>query len=257
VLGSEFAFDVEVASGMGSYVCGEETALLESLEGRRGEVRVRPPYPVEEGLDGLPTVVNNVETLVDVPWIVREGGAAYRALGSQRTPGSKALCLSTGFARPGVLEVEYGIPLGEVVAEWAGGGQGGAALAGVVLGGPMGCIVLRDAWDVPLDPLALRERGLELGHGGIVALPEGVAWGELLEHWLAFMADESCGKCVPCRLGSRRALELARVRDGETAALRTLLHLMRDTSLCGFGQRIPLVGEQLLDLARPGAGSAS
>jgi len=254
VLGSGFDFEVEIASGMGSYVCGEETALLESLEGRRGEVRVRPPYPVEAGLDGRPTVVNNVETLVNVPWILREGAEAYRGLGTAITPGTKALCLNAGLARPGVVEVEYGIPLREVIEGWGGGGRDGASLAGVVLGGPMGSILLPNDWDVPLDPVELRSRGIQLGHGGIIALPEGVDWSALLEHWLDFMARESCGKCVPCRLGSKQALALAREGGGAGDALRELLHLMRDTSLCGFGQQIPVTSEQLLDRVRATSG---
>jgi len=238
VLGSGFAFDVRLASGHGSYVCGEETALLNAIEGRRGEVRLRPPYPVEAGLFGRPTVVNNVETLVNVPWILRRGPAAYRALGTRASPGTKALCLNAGFARPGIVEVEFGEPLRRVIEEEAGSGSGGAALDAVALGGPMGSIVPREDWDVPLDPARLRERGIELGHGGLVALPRGTDWLALAEHWLRFMADESCGKCVPCRLGSQRALE--QVRDAAARGrLLELLDTIATTSLCGFGQGVP------------------
>ncbi|HET6304446.1 MAG TPA: NADH-ubiquinone oxidoreductase-F iron-sulfur binding region domain-containing protein [Myxococcota bacterium] len=246
VLGSGFAFDVRLASGHGSYVCGEETALLNALEGRRGEVRLRPPYPVEAGLFGKPTVVNNVETLVNVPWILRRGPAAYRALGTRASPGTKALCLNAGFERPGIVEVEFGESLRRVIEEEAGGGSGGATLDAVALGGPMGSIVPREEWDVALDPAQLRERGIELGHGGLVALPRDTDWLALAEHWLRFMADESCGKCVPCRLGSQRAVE--KVRDAAARGdLLELLDTVAATSLCGFGQGVPRPVIQLLE----------
>jgi NADH:ubiquinone oxidoreductase subunit F (NADH-binding) len=246
VLGSGFALDVRLASGHGSYVCGEETALLNALEGRRGEVRLRPPYPVEAGLFGRPTVVNNVETLVNVPWILRRGPAAYRALGTRASPGTKALCLNAGFERPGIVEVEFGETLRRVIEEEAGGGRGGAPLDAVALGGPMGSIVPREEWDVPLDPTRLRERGIELGHGGLVALPRDTDWLALAEHWLRFMADESCGKCVPCRLGSRRALEGVRDSAGRERLLG-LLDTIAATSLCGFGQGVPRPVSQILE----------
>jgi len=250
IRGSEFGFEVHVVEGRGSYVCGEETALLEALEGRRGEVRLRPPYPAEHGLYGRPTVVNNVETLVNVPWIVREGPEAHRALGQPDAPGTKALCLNAGFAYPGVVEVEFGTSLRAVI-EGDGGGGAEGRLAAVALGGPMGRVLLPDEWDVPIDPDAMRRQGVELGHGGLVALPEGTDWRALLVHWLRFMADESCGRCVPCRLGSRRAQQLAEelAVPGDAPALRSLLHLMRETSLCAFGQELPLPAERLLDLA--------
>jgi NADH-quinone oxidoreductase subunit F len=238
--GRRFPFEVEVVSGRGSYVCGEETALLAALEGRRGEVRPRPPYPSERGLFGLPTVVNNVETLVNVPWILRRGAEAYRALGAPSEPGTKALSLGRGFARPGIVEVEFGTPLRRVIEE-GGGGRDGVELEAVALGGPMGCIVPRSAWDVPLSGAALAARGLDLGHGGLVAIPRGTDRRALLRHWLRFMADESCGRCVPCRVGSRRALELAGDLEAPAARerLARLLELVATTSLCPFGQRIP------------------
>ncbi len=248
VLGSGFAFDARLVSGHGSYVCGEETALLNALEGRRGEVRLRPPYPVESGLFGRPTVVNNVETLVNVPWIVRRGPEAYRALGTSASPGTKALCLNAGFARPGIVEVEFGSPLRRVIEDEAGGGAGGVPLDAVALGGPMGSIVLREEWDVALDYAALHERGIELGHGGLVALPRGTDWIALAEHWLRFMADESCGKCVPCRIGSQRALESVRP-PAARGRLASLLRTIEATSLCAFGQSLPRPVRQLLGLA--------
>jgi len=249
VLGSGFAFDVTVFPALGSYVCGEETALLGALEGFRGEVSLRPPYPAVRGLHGRPTVINNVETLVNVPWIVRRGPGAYRAVGTARSPGTKAICLNHGFARPGIAEVAFGTPLRAVIEDVAGGGREGRRLDAVILGGPMGTILAPGEWDVPICYGAMADRGIQLGHGGLVALPEGTDYLALLVHWLTFMQDESCGKCVPCRLGSRRALDTARrlaepgVPPGEKDELVTALHrlcgVMADGSLCAFGQLMP------------------
>lgn len=254
VAGTGFAFDLRVVAGRGSYVCGEESALLNAIEGLRGEVRVRPPYPAVRGLFGHPTVVNNIETLVNIPWIVKEGAQAFRQLGTPSSPGTKAFCLSAGFARPGIVEAEFGIKLRELVMEAGGGGRDGRTLAAVALGGPMGSILLPDEWDVAVDYAGLATRGIRLGHGGLVAIPEGVNWQELLLHWLAFMARESCGKCVPCRLGSARALELARrlpdTLPAEPEPLRKLLELVADTSLCGFGQSLPGPALRLLELSQ-------
>jgi len=243
ILGSDFDFDVEVALGQGSYVCGEETALLEALEGRRGEVRLRPPYPTDRGLFGAPTVVNNVETLVNAAWIVRHGPAEYRALGTRGSRGTKALSLNAGFARAGLVEVEFGASLAQVIH----GASDGRPPAAVALGGPMGSVLRPEQWDVPICYEALGERGIALGHGGLVALPEGTDFAAVARDWLAFMADESCGKCTPCRVGSRKAAELA--RRGERRELVELLHVVAQTSLCPFGQSIPGPVRTLLELA--------
>jgi NADH:ubiquinone oxidoreductase subunit F (NADH-binding)/NADH:ubiquinone oxidoreductase subunit E len=240
VLGTSFSFEASVFPGLGSYVCGEETAMLNTLEGMRGEVRIRPPYPTSEGLYGKPTVVNNVETLVNIPPIVEYGPEPYAALGTDQSKGTKVMCLNHGFARPGLLEVEFGITLREVIEE-AGGGAGGARLAAVVLGGPMGSLLLPEEWDVPVCYGAMAERGIQLGHGGLVAVPEETNFRGLLEHWLTFMMDESCGKCVPCRLGSQTAWNLLR-GDGHPAGrarLARLLEVMEQGSLCAFGQYMP------------------
>ena len=222
---------VRVVRGKGSYVCGEETALLNAIEGRRGEVRLRPPYPAQHGLWGRPTVVNNVETLVNVPWILARGPEAYRSLGVPGSPGTKVICLNSGFARPGLVEVEFGTPLRRIILELGGGGAQGRRLRAVVFGGPMGSVLGEAGWDVPVG----YGPGSRMGHGGLVAVPEDADLAALVRHWLEFMAQESCGKCVPCSLGSRRALELL----GEEERLRELLVLVADTSLCGFGQLLP------------------
>jgi NADH:ubiquinone oxidoreductase subunit F (NADH-binding) len=254
ICGSGFSFEVRVVAGHGSYVCGEETALLNAIEGRRGEVRVRPPYPAVQGLYGQPTVVNNIETLVNIPWIVERGAAAFRQLGTADSPGTKAFCLNHGFARPGIIEAEFGLSLRELVETHGGGGRDGQPLAGIVLGGPMGSILLPGEWDVDLSYQELARRGIQSGHGGVVALPAGTDWWKLMIHWLEFMVAESCGKCVPCRLGSAEALALAKqaVTDEAHRKLPALLDLIATTSLCGFGQSLPAPVERLRVLAQGG-----
>ena len=240
-LGRGRPFHVEVVRGMGSYVCGEETALLAAIEGQRGEVWPRPPYPVEAGLFGKPTVVDNVETLVNIPWVISHGPAAYRAMGTPESGGTKAICLNQGFARPGIIEVEFGISLRELIEKHAGGGAGGRELEAVLIGGPMGSIVLPDKWDTPVCFLGMARRGINLGHAGLVAIPKPADWAAILRHLLTFMRDESCGKCVPCRLGSARAREMA--GQGLTSAnlpqFQRILALMKDASLCAFGRETP------------------
>ncbi|HKJ23803.1 MAG TPA: NADH-ubiquinone oxidoreductase-F iron-sulfur binding region domain-containing protein [Myxococcota bacterium] len=238
VASSGFAFDVDVVHGRGSYVCGEETALLNAVEGQRGEVRLRPPYPVERGLHGAPTVVNNVETLVNVPAILARGARAYRRLGTEGSPGTKALCLNAGFARPGIVEAPFGESLGHVIED-GGGTVDGAALEAVLLGGPMGSIVFDEAWDVPIDYEAMGARGIQLGHGGMVALPADTDWRALLLHWLDFARRESCGRCVPCRLGSQRAHALVRDGGDPRERLASVFDAMERGSLCAFGRLAP------------------
>jgi NADH-quinone oxidoreductase subunit F len=238
---------VSVVEGFGSYVCGEETALIAALEGERGEVRPRPPYPTERGLFGRPTVVNNVETLVNVPWIVERGGAAFAALGTPHSNGTKALCLNAGFASPGIVEVPFGVPLRAVIEDCGATPCDESALAGVLLGGPMGSFLAPGDCDVALCFAALAERGIHLGHGGLVAVPRGADLGALLRHLVGFVAAESCGRCTPCRAGSARARRLA-AGDlaGHATALRGVLGLMRRTSLCAFGREAPGPIEALL-----------
>jgi NADH-quinone oxidoreductase subunit F len=254
VMGSGFGFEARVVAGRGSYVCGEETALLNAIEGRRGEVRVRPPYPAEVGLYGRPTVVNNIETLVNIPWLVREGAATYRGLGTADSPGTKAFCLSRGFARPGIVEAEFGVTLRALVEGYGGGARDPAGLAAVALGGPMGSVLTPEQWDLPVEYGALRQRGVRLGHGGIVAIPRMADLRQVLLNWVEFMAAESCGKCVPCGLGSRQALELVRRMlagadpDGSGGTrFQSLMRSIERTSLCGFGQGIV---EPILTVAR-------
>ncbi|MEU8619166.1 NADH-ubiquinone oxidoreductase-F iron-sulfur binding region domain-containing protein [Streptomyces sp. NPDC048623] len=238
---------VEIVEGAGSYVAGEETALIARLEGARGCARPRPPYPTDHGLWDAPTVVNNVETLAAVPWIVHHGGAAYARRGLPDEPGTKLVCLSERFARPGAYEIELGTSVREIVTRYGGGLKDGRACVAVQIGGPLGGFLAGDALDVPLGSRALDEHGAALGHAGLVAFDADTDPRELLRHLWEFAADESCGACSPCRVGTRRGLELAReTADMDDAAggapgeaYERLARLMGEASLCAFGRRVP------------------
>jgi NADH:ubiquinone oxidoreductase subunit F (NADH-binding) len=221
-------FDVEVVSGAGSYVCGEETALLNSIEGLRGEPRFKPPYPAQAGLFGLPTVVQNVETLAVIPWIVRTG----------RGSGTKAVCLAGALARPGIVEVPLGIPLRRALEEGGGGPPPGRRWKMALIGGPLGCILPEKLFDTPLSFEALPR----MGHAGIVVLDETVSARDLAQHLFAFARAESCGNCTPCRVGTS---QLAAMSD--RARLERLLETMEIGSLCGFGQGVPRPLRDLLE----------
>ena len=245
-----FDFDVEVFPGMGSYVCGEESAMINAIEGLRGEVQIRPPYPTQHGLYGKPTVVNNVETLLNVPFIVHQGAEAFADLGTDATNGTKVVCLNHGFAKPGIVEVEFGITFREVIQEIGGGGCDGKELAAVLVGGPMGSLVLPKDWDLPICYDALSRQGIEFGHGGIIALPVDADFRDLLNHWVQFMIDESCGKCVPCRLGSECVAKTLRSDQSVStikARLDEIFTAMEQGSLCAFGQFIPGPMRQLIE----------
>ena len=252
ILGADAAYPLEISifPGMGSYVCGEETAMLNAIEGLRGEVRIRPPYPAQAGLYGKPTVVNNVETLVNVAAIVAEGAQAYAALGTKASAGTKAMCLDHGFAQPGIVEVEFGITIRQLI-ESAGGAANGKPLEAVILGGPMGSLLLPDQWDVEVCYEAMAKSGIQLGHGGLVALQTGTNYRKLLEQWLKFMIDESCGKCVPCRLGPNQALialQDDKITGDRKDVITKLLGVIEQSSLCAFGQYMPSPIRKLLEV---------
>jgi NADH:ubiquinone oxidoreductase subunit F (NADH-binding)/NADH:ubiquinone oxidoreductase subunit E len=241
--GTPICFEVQVVEGAGSYVAGEETALLHALEGRRGVVRPRPPYPTSSGLRGAPTVVNNVETLAAVPWIVAHGGAAFAGLGVAPETGTKLVCLNEAFAAPGVFEVELGTTLRTIVADLGGGLRDGRRLRAVQVGGPLGGFLGPDELDVPLLDSALAEYGVALGHASIIAIDDRMPAAELLRHIWSFAAVESCGTCAPCRIGSGRGLELAdRVLAGDRSAVgeqQPLLDTLSTASMCAFGRGVP------------------
>ncbi|MEV5973141.1 NADH-ubiquinone oxidoreductase-F iron-sulfur binding region domain-containing protein [Streptomyces sp. NPDC051921] len=230
---------VEIVEGAGSYVAGEETALIARLEGARGCARPRPPYPTDHGLWDRPTVVNNVETLAAVPWIVAHGGASYARRGVPDETGTKLVCLSERFARPGAYEVELGAPVSEIVTRFGGGLKDGRELVALQIGGPLGGFLAGTALDVPLTTAALTDQGAALGHAGIVGFDASTDPYALLRHVWEFAADESCGACAPCRIGTRRGLERAQGRGGPGESYEQLARLMDEASLCAFGRRVP------------------
>jgi NADH-quinone oxidoreductase subunit F len=243
--GSGFDFDVEVVEGAGSYVAGEETALMNALCGLRGDARPRPPYPTSQGFLGRPTCLNNVETLAAVPWIVRHGGAAYARLGHPDEPGTKLVCLSQLFRRPGVYEVEYGAPLRYVVEELGGGLRDDHTLRTVQIGGPLGGFLTPNQLDLPLLTRPLEQAGVALGHASLIAFDTAMPATAILRHEWAFGAAESCGACTPCRVGTRQGLELANQiaePDADTAVAladqEPLLEVMDVASLCAFGRGV-------------------
>jgi bidirectional [NiFe] hydrogenase diaphorase subunit len=237
VHGGDVDLDIDIVEGVGSYVAGEETALIAALEGERGTVRPRPPYPTSQGLWGAPTVVNNVETLAAVPWIIGRGGAAYARLGTDAERGTKLVCLSERFARPGCYEVNLGASLRWIVEDLGGGLRDDHTLIALQVGGPLGGFLGAADLDTMLTEADLARRGAALGHAGLVAFDERISGMALLRHAWGFAAEESCGACSPCRVGSRRGLEL--VRGEPTGEYQRLLRVMQSASLCAFGRRVP------------------
>ena len=243
---SEQRFYLSVRRGAGSYVCGEETAMLESLEGKRGQVRSKPPIPALEGLFGKPTVVNNVLTLASIPYILAEGGEAYAALGEGRSRGTQAFQLGGNIKCGGLIETPFGITLRELIETFGGGTLSGRPVKAVQVGGPLGAYIPADQLDLVMDYEAFSEAGAMLGHGGIVVFDDTVDMAKQAEFAMQFCAEESCGKCTPCRIGSVRGTEtLAKVRRGENisdniALIEDLCTVMTDGSLCAMGGLTPM-----------------
>jgi formate dehydrogenase iron-sulfur subunit len=246
LLGSGLAFDVHVRVGAGSYVCGEETAMLESLEGKRGIVRAKPPLPAISGLFGQPTVINNVLTIAAVPYILEHGPQAYAAFGIGRSLGTSVYQLGGNIARGGIVERGFGISLAELVNGYGGGTRSGRPVRAVQVGGPLGAYLPAHALDVAMDYESLAAAGGMLGHGGVVVFDETVDMAEQARFAMEFCAEESCGKCTPCRIGSTRGVEVIdRIRSGEdreanTALLIDLCEVMTDGSLCAMGGLTPM-----------------
>ena len=244
VMGFGLRFDIELRKGAGAYICGEETALFNSIEGERGEPRNKPPFPVDVGLFGKPTVVNNVESLINVLDIVLEGGAAFARIGTEQSTGTRLLCLSGCVERPGLYEAPFGVTLREVL-DAAGGVAGGGDLKAVLLGGAAGGFVGPESLDLELSFEATRAAGATLGSGVIMVFDESADLVPVLLRIAAFFRDESCGQCVPCRVGTVRQqealLRLASERprgsvEDELALLDEIARAMRDASICGLGQ---------------------
>jgi NADH-quinone oxidoreductase subunit F len=241
VLATGVDFDLEIRRGAGAYICGEETALFNSLEGKRGEPRSKPPFPAQVGLFGKPTVVNNVETLLNVIDIVLEGGTAWASIGTRASTGPRLFCLSGHIERPGLYEAPFGIPLGELI-EMAGGVKAARALQAILLGGAAGTFVGPDALGLPLTFEDVRTAGATLGSGVVMVFDDTVDLRDTLMRVAEFMRDESCGQCVPCRVGTVRQVELLQRLKSRPAApvdlalLTELGQAMRDASICGLGQ---------------------
>ena len=246
ILGSGLAFDIEIRSGQGAYICGEETALFNSIEGFRGEPRQKPPFPVQSGLFNRPTVINNVETLINVNRIVLEGGEAFAAVGTAESSGTRLFCLSGDVVRPGVYEVAFGATLGELIS-LAGGLE--SDLATVLLGGAAGTFAGSEHLDLPLTFEAARAAGLSLGSGVIMVFNSGRDMHDIVRRIARFFRDESCGQCVPCRIGTVRVEEaIARSNGGVDADLiDDLDRAMKDASICGLGHTAASVVRSAID----------
>ncbi len=245
ILGSEFSFDVEIREGSGAFVCGEETSLLRSIEGAIPEPRQRPPFPAQSGLWGQPTVINNVETLANVPAIVRQGAAWFRGIGTATSAGTKIFSLVGKITNSGLIEVPMGITLREIVEEIGGGIPDGKKLKAVQTGGPSGGCIPAGLADVPIDYESLGQAGSMMGSGGMIVLDEDTCVVDVAKFFLQFTNDESCGKCSACRDGSAALLEvLTRICDGrgkeaDLDFLDELARAVKDASMCGLGQTLP------------------
>jgi formate dehydrogenase iron-sulfur subunit len=246
VLGSDLRFDLYVRVGAGAYICGEETSMLESLEGKRGTVRPKPPIPALEGLFGQPTVVNNVLTLGSVPAILAGGAQAFADLGVGRSRGTQVFQLGGNVARGGVVETAFGITLGELVQTFGGGTASGRPVRAVQVGGPLGAYLPPAQFDLPMDYEAFAASGAMVGHGGIVVFDDTVDMSKMARFAMEFCAEESCGRCTPCRVGAVRGVEtIDRIRAGEDrkanlVLLGDLCDLMTDGSLCAMGGLTPM-----------------
>lgn len=242
IMGSGFDFDAEIALGAGSYLCGEELTMLESLEGKRGNPRIKPPFPAEKGLFGAPTLVNNVETLANAPLIIRHGREWYRSMGTERSPGTKIFCLSGQVKKPGNYELPFGVTLQQLI-DLAGGMRDNKQFKAALLGGAAGTFADSSMLHERMTYDNLREKGATLGSGAVIILAEGDPVYDVLYNCLRFFQHESCGKCVPCRVGTTQLVQQARnLQNGDhnkEALLRQMVRqseIMAGTSLCPLGQ---------------------
>jgi len=245
IFGSGFNFDLRIKLGAGAFVCGEETALIASIEGQRGMPRAKPPFPVHRGLWGKPTVINNVETLANIPVIMRKGSAWYASIGTEKSTGTKVFALTGKVRNTGLIEVPMGIRLGEIIYDIGGGIEGGRQFKAVQTGGPSGGCIPASLLDTPVDYESLAKVGSIVGSGGMVVLDETDCMVNIAKFFLEFTRAESCGKCVPCRIGTKRLLEiLERITKGEgkpgdIALLEDMSVDIKLASLCGLGQTAP------------------
>jgi NADH-quinone oxidoreductase subunit F len=251
IKGSSFSFEFYVVKGAGAYICGEETALLNSIEGRRPEVRTRPPFPTVEGLFGEPTIVNNVETLASLPFILSHGGKAFKEIGTEKSSGTKLVSLDHNFKRPGIYEVDMGTSLSTVIEDFGEGFR--EKIKAMQIGGPLGGVVPNHMIDkLRIDFESFSENRFLLGHASIVSIPKSFPMIDFVHHLFEFTKDESCGKCFPCRLGSKRGTELVEFAKNENKKIdqelfTDLLETMQEGSLCALGGGLPLPIKNILE----------
>ncbi len=245
IFGSDFSFELSIKYGAGAFVCGEETALMRSIEGNRGEPTLKPPYPATKGLYGCPTVINNVETLANVAQIINNGAEWYNQIGTPDSKGTKVFALTGKINNSGLIELPMGTTIREIIYEIGGGIPNGKKFKAVQMGGPSGGCIPEQYLDTPIDYKSLSELGSMMGSGGMIVVDEDTCMVDLAKFFLQFTRDESCGKCTPCRIGNKRILEiLTKITDGEAEMsdldeLEKLCHYVKDNSLCGLGQTSP------------------
>ena len=245
IFGTDFSFDMHIRLGAGAFVCGEETALMNSIEGKRGEPRPRPPFPAVKGLFGKPTVLNNVETYANIPQIILKGAKWFRSIGTEKSPGTKVFALGGKINNTGLVEVPMGTPLREVIYDIGGGIPNGKKLKAVQTGGPSGGCIPVQHIDVPIEYDTLIQLGSMMGSGGMIVMDEDNCMVDIARFFLDFTVDESCGKCTPCRIGTRRMLEIleriveGKGEEGDIEKLETLAKNIKATALCGLGQSAP------------------
>ncbi len=245
IFGTEFSFDLEIKYGAGAFVCGEETALMKSIEGKRGEPILKPPYPAERGLYDCPTVINNVETLANVAQIINNGAKWFNTIGTEDSKGTKVFALTGKINNSGLIELPMGTTIREIIYDIGGGIPNSKKFKAVQMGGPSGGCIPEDYLDTPIDYKSLNDLGSMMGSGGMIVVDEDTCMVNLAKFFLQFTRDESCGKCTPCRIGNKRILEiLDKITDGKATmedldALEELCHYVKNNSLCGLGQTSP------------------
>jgi len=245
IFGTDFSFDLEVRQGAGAFVCGEETALIVSIEGKRGEPRPRPPFPAVSGLFGKPTNINNVESYANIPQIILNGPEWFASMGTEKSKGTKTFALAGDVNKTGLIEVPFGITLREIIFDIGGGIKNGKEFKAIQTGGPMGGCLPKEYLDLPVDYEKLTEAGSIMGSGGMVVMDDETCMVDIARFFLEFIQDESCGKCVPCRVGTKRMLEiLTRIcdgngKDGDIELLENLSAEIIEDSLCGLGKGAP------------------
>ena len=245
ILGTGFDFDLEIRMGSGAFVCGEETALMTSIEGNRGEPRPRPPFPAQKGLWGMPSLLNNVETYAAIPVIILKGAEWYAQYGTAKSKGTKVFALAGAVQNTGLVEIPIGTPLGEIVYDIGGGVRDGKAFKAAQIGGPSGGAIPKEHLNVPVDYESLTALGAIMGSGGLIVMDEDTCMVDMSRFFLDFVQDESCGKCTPCRIGTKRMLEIldriceGKGAEGDIERLEELGAMIKDTALCGLGQTAP------------------